>query len=388
MKQYHDLLQTILDKGTWKDPARENMPRTKAIFGHQMRFDLSEGFPLLTTKKVSLKNIVVELLWFLKKDSNIKFMVDNGCSIWNEDAYNYYLKKCKEFKTPPICDFDGFVKILQQSEGLNTDPDLCRAINYKFGDTGEQYPLLWRKWKGESWIEGDTSSDSGSTYINSNYIDQISEVLKSLKANPEGRRHILTAWNPSTLGNMALNACHAFVQFNCRKLTIEEQIDYANSLPIRDKRGNEILLAGFPEERYLLDLFNIPQYYLDCQMYQRSADSFLGAPYNIASYALLTEIFCKILNMIPGEFIHTFGDAHIYENHIPQVEEQLSRDINKYPLPKLKFSDRFNTHLIQHQEGDVGSLSEMIEFFEVDMFSLENYESYPGIKAKLSTGLK
>lgn len=367
MKQYHDLLQLILDKGTWKDAARENMPRTKAIFGHQMRFDLSEGFPMVNTKNVSFKNIVVELLWFLKGDTNIKYLVDNGCNIWNEDAYNYYEKLCKRDRILAI-PFSHFVEMIKTGANL---PHYLKY--YTWGDCGKQYGQLWRNWI--------TPYQSSEYTIGVNIIDQISTLIKGLKTSPEGRRHILTSWNPATLDDMALNACHVLAQFNCRKLTFEERINWAKKNINPDYFENLSITE-------LTKSDECPKYYLDCQLYQRSADSLLGVPYNIASYVLLTEMLCQMLNFAPGDFIHTFGDVHIYENHILAVKEQLARDVDRFELPKLDLS------LVQNPLKDwelIGldnifqSLSEHISDFK-----LKDYQHYPKLEndTSLSTGLR
>lgn len=432
MKQYLELLKIIKEKGSYKEPARENMPGTYSLFGYQFRHNLQEGFPLLTTKKVSFNNIVVELLWFMKGDTNIKFLIDKGCNIWNEDAYNYYLKKCKG-KLPiellgdvvnkdgnlDLLTFDEFVTILKVREF----DKLPRYNNYILGDCGMQYGKLWRDWEGKSYemenhydnpksciqraidllkeegyqnksqtlVELTDSLDSLNSEVklieNVKSIDQFKELLYGLKNNPMSRRHIITAWNPATLDDMALNACHAFVQFNCRKLTFEQRIDWAK------KNINPDLF----ENLYITELAKseqCPKYYLDCQLYQRSADVFLGVPYNIASYALLTEILCKVLNMMPGDYVHTFGDVHIYENHLDSVEEQLKRESTKLPTLNI------NTEFWQTETGECGignlSINGFLKGLESDDFlrclledvQLESYNPQPTIKAKLSTGLK
>ncbi len=365
MKQYHEHLEAILKHGTRKEPAREGMPGSISLFGYQNRYDLSKGFPILTTKKVNFKNIVVELLWFLKGDTNIKYLVDNGCNIWNEDAYNYYCKVSDkeigidEFKVS----FEEFV------QHVKTPPKypLIPKSTYQIGDCGKQYGWLWRNF-GEVLGEDEDLFNSG--------IDQIENFIEGLKTSPMGRRHIITAWNPVTLDDMALNACHAFVQFNCRKLSHSERIDLLESYD--GFATNNLSIKGW---EIFMDEHNIPKYHLDCQLYQRSADMFLGVPYNIASYALLTEIIAKICNMVPGEFVHTFGDSHIYDNHIDQVKEILSRDPEKYELPKLK------THYnLKQGYSNVGM--GIFKDLEASHFELENYQYYPAIKAKLSTGLK
>lgn len=344
MKQYLNLLNSVKDKGTLKPAARENMPGTTSLFGHQIRHDLQTGFPLLTTKKLSFKNITVELLWFLRGDTNVKYLIDNGCNIWNEDAYNYYKKvtRDKEFVT-----FERFIEDIKSNPLSHLKH--IKYPNYTLGDCGYQYGKLWRDWDGK---------------------DQISDIINGLKSSPMSRRHVLTAWNPTTLDEMALNACHALVQFNCRPLTLSERED------LYHKTGNHYDKEG------------IPKYYLDCQMYQRSADVFLGVPYNIASYALLTHIFAKICNMIPGDYVHSFGDVHIYDNHMDQVNEQLNREPKKLPI--LRVNDEF--WLTESGECGVGKLisniDALIKSFEIDDFQVENYNPDTRIKAKLSTGLK
>ena len=263
MKQYHELLKTILEKGDKKSDRTGT--GTISVFGHQMRFDLQEGFPLVTTKKLHLKSIIHELLWFLKGENNIKYLNENGVRIWDEWA----------------------------------DEN---------GDLGPVYGVQWRNWVGKD----------GSSH------DQIKTLIQSLKNNPYSRRHIISAWNVPEINNMALPPCHTIFQF------------YVNN--------NK----------------------LSCQLYQRSADVFLGVPFNIASYALLTMMIAQVCDLELGDFIHTFGDAHIYLNHLDQVNLQLSRDF--YPLPRM---------IINDQVKDIFS-------FSYDDFSLEGYKSHPHIKGEVS----
>jgi len=352
MKQYHEHLEAILKYGTKKAPAREGMPGSISLFGYQNRYNLQKGFPILTTKKINFNNIVVELLWFLKGDTNIKYLVDNGCNIWNEDAYNYYCKASDREIGPDEFKY-SFEEFIHHVKNSPSKYPAIAGSDYKFGDCGKQYGWLWKNW-GENMSE----YDENRSIHDFKGIDQIKNLIVGLESNPEGRRHIITAWNPATLDDMALNACHCFVQFNCRKIEIDHPLE-------EDK-----------------DDYNLPKYYLDCQMYQRSADMFLGVPYNISSYALLTEIIARICNMIPGDFIHTFGDSHIYDNHIQQVKEILSRDTEKYELPKLKISKNVSYDLEKY------GLDESLKFIVPEDFELEGYQHYPTIKAKLSTGLK
>ena len=371
MKQYLNLLETIKSNGVVKTPARQGMPSTQSLFGYQFRHNLKDGFPLLTTKKINFQNIVVELMWFLRGDTNIKYLLDNNCNIWNEDAYNYYLKLYKKegSKIEDAISFESFIEIIKSSR----KEDLYVSEDYHFGDCGYQYGKVWRNWET---INFDKSSEDSEDFIK---IDQIKNLIIGLKNNPQSRRHILTSIDPTHENELALYWCHALSQFNCRELTQQER-----TIIYFEKLG----YIEYPCEKEIefLDENNIPKYYLDCQMYQRSADVFLGVPYNISSYALLTEILCKICNMIPGEMIYSYGDVHIYENHKEQVEEQLSRIPTA--LPKLKFNYSFDNHIMQWSIGDVWKTSEMISCLDINWFSIEDYNPQPSIKGKLSTGLQ
>lgn len=263
MKQYHELLQHILDNGVKKEDRTGT--GTISVFGYQMRFDLQEGFPLVTTKKVHLRSIIHELLWFLQGDTNIKYLKDNGVSIWDEWA----------------------------------DEN---------GNLGPVYGHQWRSWPG----------NDGAT------IDQITTVINQIKNNPDSRRMIVSAWNVADVENMALPPCHSLFQF------------------------------------YVADGK------LSCQLYQRSADTFLGVPFNIASYALLTMMIAQVCGLQPGEFVHTFGDTHLYTNHLEQAELQLSREIR--PLPTMKINPNVK---------DIFS-------FKFEDFELLNYDPHPHIKAPVA----
>jgi len=280
MRQYLDLLQEIKDNGTRKGAARGGMPKTLSLFGYQFRHNLEEGFPLLTTKKINFKNIVVELLWFLRGDTNIKFLIDNGCNIWNEDAYNYYLKLCRRDSLNAM-DFDKFEGLVKYPYSKKTSDYLSSIgmlpTNYTLGDCGEQYGKLWREWKCNPFVvtESNPNSWAGGRIFKElkwNSIDQIQELINGLKENPLSRRHIVTAWNPVTLDDMALNACHAFVQFNCRPITPRKRTEIAKQKGLELPEG--INSSDFWDKE--CDKLNIPKYKLDCQMYQRSADVFLG----------------------------------------------------------------------------------------------------------------
>lgn len=263
MQPYHDLLQHVLDHGTDK-PDRTGTG-ARSVFGHQMRFDLAAGFPCVTTKKLHLRSIIHELLWFLRGDTNIHYLQNNGVTIWNEWADEH-------------------------------------------GELGPVYGHQWRSFP---------TPNGGS-------VDQIQNVLDSLRTNPDSRRHLVCAWNPGQVQDMALPPCHCLFQF------------------------------------YVADGK------LSCQLYQRSADIFLGVPFNIASYALLTMMIAQVCDLTPGEFIHTLGDAHLYANHFDQAREQLSRE--ERPLPTMKLNP---------------SVTDLFAF-TYDDFTLENYDPHPSIKAPIA----
>lgn len=359
--QYLELLRTIKEKGTYKAAARENMPGTYSLFGYQIRHDLSTGFPLLTTKKVYWKGVVTELLWFLKGLTNIKFLIENGSNFWNEDAYNFYLKNCKLTNQNPVS-FDDFIEIVRRENDLKSLSREHFTNGYVFGDTGHQYGKLWRAWE----------KSTGSMYVGE--IDQVAELIKGLKENPMGRRHIITAWNPATLDKMALPACHLLVQFNCRPIYYftgfyETKEDF--------EKNNREFWENNP---------NKPRYYLDCKFIMRSTDVFLGLPFNIASYALLTHIIGKICNMLPGDLIIDLGDAHIYENHMSAVNEQLTREPR--PLPILAMADAPGEVVRYPYETAIYDFNLFISKVRPSDFRLEGYNPHPVIAAELSTGMK
>lgn len=298
MKQYHDLLRRIKEEGVVKGDRTGT--GTKSVFGHQMRFDLSEGFPLLTTKKVFLKGIIHELLWFLAGDTNIKYLVDNGVHIWDNDAYRYYNELCIREGVLPVA-MEEFLRAAQ--EGIDSPIE-----GYRFGDLNHVYGYQWRSWPRP----------------NGEAIDQIAEAVELIKHNPNSRRIIVSAWNVADVEKMALPPCHSLFQFY------------------------------------------VAEGKLSCMLYQRSADTFLGVPFNIASYALLTMMMAQVCGLEAGEFVHTLGDTHLYLNHFEQVEEQLSR--TPRPLPKMRINP------------EVRSIFD----FKYEDFTLEDYDPYPTIKAPMS----
>lgn len=287
---YHNLLQDILKKGVRKEDRTGT--GTLSVFGRQLRFDLSKGFPLLTTKKVFFRGVVIELLWILKGDTNIKYLVDNNVHIWDEWPYEKYVKCNTKNVTQ-----EKFVEMIKE------DGEFAK----KWGNLGPVYGAQWRKWQ------------SGKEKI-----DQISQVINQIKTNPSSRRHIVSAWNTAYIDQMAIPPCHTLFQF------------------------------------YVADGK------LSCQLYQRSADVFLGVPFNIASYSLLTYMLAQVCNLKVGEFIHTFGDVHIYLNHIDQVKLQLSRKPNNPPVLKLN------------------SKIKNIFDFKFEDISIQNYNPHPPIKAPVA----
>ena len=298
MKQYLDLLTRIKTEGAVKTDRTGT--GTKSVFGHQMRFDLSQGFPLLTTKKVFLKGIIHELLWFLNGDTNIKYLVDNGVHIWDNDAYRYYNELCVKDGVLPVA-MEEFLRAAQ--EGIDSPIE-----GYKFGDLNHVYGYQWRSWP----------RPNGET------IDQIQQAVDLITKNPDSRRIIVSAWNVADVEKMALPPCHTLFQF------------------------------------YVADGK------LSCMLYQRSADTFLGVPFNIASYALLTMMMAQVCGLEAGEFVHTTGDTHLYLNHMEQVDEQLSR--TPRALPKMKINPAVKS----------------IFDFKYEDFELEGYNPYPAIKAPMS----
>ena len=416
MKQYLDLVKAIKEKGTFKSAARENMPGTLSLFGYQMRFNLQEGFPAVTTKQLYWKGVVVELLWFLRGDTNIKYLDNLGVrKMWHEDAYNYYCKIASKNNDEtwndiymPVSNklnqrnvtfnkvdgysmftFEEFCSIIKNFSIENLK-NLYSANVYTLGDCGKQYGWLWRNWGidykeiGLEIIRQSKLSISVENMDKSKFnlgIDQIKELIKGLKTNPESRSHIISAWNVATLEEMALKACHSFSQFNCRHLTVLQRQSLCKYDWTFETDEEVIQISNYQ---------NIPKYYLDCNLYQRSGDVFLGVPLNIASYALLTHIISKICNMIPGDFIHSFGDVHIYENHIEAVEKQLQNEPKK--LPTLKFSDEFELMISNLQKVDnfddfSNYAVEAFQQYDYTMFTLENYEHCGKIEAELSTGM-
>jgi thymidylate synthase len=339
-KQYQQLLQDIIDNGITKQDRTGT--GTISVFGRQIRHKMSDGFPLLTTKKIPFKTMVTELLWFLRGDTNIKYLVDNGCHIWDGDAYKNYLKWAG----------NNPLSMVEFVEKIKTDSDFADV----YGELGPIYGKQWRKWVGES----KRAKGSLSASITFGYIDQIQNLIEDLKENPDSRRLMVNAWNVGELDQMVLPPCHYGFQVYTRELSWKERWEHYLS-----ETGNEDCLS---EKQ--LDSIKYPKRAISLMWNQRSVDTFLGLPFNIASYGLLLHIIANEVNMIPDELIGNLGDVHLYSNHIEQAKEQIDRE--PFKLPKLG---------TDYREGEYdGSLKD----FSTGDFYIIDYQSHPTIKAPLS----
>lgn len=340
-KKYFEVLEDIINNGTYKE-TRSGLVRS--VFGKTMRFSLKDGFPLLTTKKVFTKGIIHELLWFLKGNTNIKYLVDNNVHIWDDDAYRHYLNICNVEK--PMTK-EEFIEAVKEGKtyAFPTEKE-CVLKFYKAGDLGPVYGKQWRK-QGEK------------------QIDQIKNIINMLKYNPDDRRMICMAWNTNDFSDMALPPCHYGFQIYTRELTLVERLEW-----LWENSNGEYDEWKSPTKQSLDDL-NVPKREISLMWLQRSVDYGLGFPFNLTSYSLLLCMIAQCVNMVPGEVICSLGDVHIYENHIEGLNEQLSRDPNKYSLPKLVLNPNINN----------------IDHFTFEDIKIENYESYPTIKLPLSVGL-
>jgi thymidylate synthase len=371
-KQYQQLLQDIIDYGVEKKDRTGT--GTKSIFGYTIRHKMSDGFPLLTTKKMAWKTMVTELIWFLRGDTNIKYLVDNDCHIWDGDCFFHYLKNVDD----TIKNKFGIGPIIYGKEEFINKIKTDDVFAKKWGELGPIYGKQWRSW--EKWY-----IDENKRYLTfTKKIDQIQNLINDLKTNPDSRRLMVNAWNVGELDQMVLPPCHYGFQVYTRELSPIEIVEQAK------KDGlwrNEI-----PEGMTLSELQkDFKTRAISLMWNQRSVDTFLGLPFNIASYGLLLEIIAKVVNMVPDELIGNLGDTHLYLNHIEQAKQQINRD--SFDLPKLNLNTEF--WITESEECGVGPLSasgfvsSLADVYfckcllEGDI-QLSNYQSHPSIKAPLS----
>jgi thymidylate synthase len=416
-KQYQKLLQDIIDNGVEKKDRTGT--GTISVFGRQIRHKMSEGFPLLTTKKMAWKTMVTELLWFLRGDTNIKYLVDNNCHIWDGDAYKNY---CLSYKDGHEFYEDETVKrSYTQEEFINkikTDDEFAK----KWGELGPIYGKQWRNWMGFHEGQHDILKVVNGVEQHKDYLvgkDQIWNLINDLKTNPDSRRLMVSAWNVGDLDKMTLPPCHYGFQVYTRELTQGDRVGYG--LEIGKIYSSELIDCTFDIMENILNRRNIPTRAISLMWNQRSVDTFLGLPFNIASYGLLLEIIAKVVNMVPDELIGNLGDTHLYLNHIEQAKEQIGRKYTseeRHEMLKTAMGDFYKT-AVDEQVPFGGGLSEYYgtykipnhtrepfelptlnmaktnafwNGFDVSLFGhldptdfmIENYQSHPTIKAPLS----
>jgi thymidylate synthase len=413
-KQYQQLLQDILDYGI--DKQDRTGTGTKSLFGYTIRHNMQDGFPLLTTKKMAFKTMVTELLWFLRGDTNVKYLLNNGCNIWTGDAYKSFKNSFPIKKSNPPKDYineDG--QLLTQEQFINkikTDDKFAK----QWGELGPIYGKQWRNWNSitKKWWQDPEyqgyGSDSRSGWeYDETQIDQITNLINDLKTNPDSRRLMVNAWNVDELNEMVLPPCHYGFQVYTRELNLEERTEYK-------KKRDGIARTFAPYSHQMLDNSNIPTRAISLMWNQRSVDTFLGLPFNIASYGLLLEIIAKEVNMVPDQLIGSLGDVHLYSNHIEQAKEQIGRKLTyeervellrqamgeefektfEQPIPPLSetksYFSKYRIHPALHTREPFelptlrissGPLDD-IAHHEIMDFDILNYQSHPAIKAPLS----
>jgi thymidylate synthase len=413
-KQYTDLLQDIIDNGVTKQDRTGT--GTLSVFGRQIRHKMSDGFPLLTTKKMTFKLISTELMWFLRGDTNIKFLVDNDCHIWDGDAYLNWRNKGRDFWEEQV---DGmFTNELGEEEvdkiskewfinKIKTDDEFAK----KWGDLGPIYGKQWRAFGGYNKVPSGWDHGSITSFKDVSKCDQLKNLINDLKTNPDSRRLMVTAWNPCEIDQMVLPPCHYGFQVYTRELSEKERYQ------IFDERGYEFMMNNWSkEEQY--NKAGIPTRAISLMFNMRSIDTFLGLPFNIASYGLLLEIIAKLVNMVPDELIGNLGDTHLYLNHIEQAKEQIGTKLGREELNILYNERRGCDHLgdtkydigtiiakdptiprrtrepyplptLKHLRSDdkytlLNEFPSLWNEFKISDFEMENYQSHPTIKAPLS----
>jgi thymidylate synthase len=364
-KAYQALLQDILDNGIIKEDRTGT--GTLSVFGRQIRHQMSEGYPLLTTKKMAFKTMVTELLWFLRGDTNIKYLVDNGCHIWDGDAYKNYEKWFWD-NVPPKADTSGKLSQEEFINKIKTDDEFAK----QWGKLGPIYGKQWRDWKGFHEGQHDILKVVYGTEGREHYlvgIDQIANLINDLKTNPDSRRLMVNAWNVGELDQMVLPPCHYGFQVYTREMTLEERLEWNYNNSDRLNRSMDY----FPEH---LDSMGVPKRKISLMWNQRSCDFPLGIPMNIASYGLLLILIGIEVNMVPDELIGNLGDCHIYLNQIQGVKEQIAR--TPYKLPTLKIEPT----LFEFGKPDPNKLN--LDYYSIHNFELLNYQSHPKIYFPLS----
>lgn len=358
---YQTLLKDIIKNGVEKKDRTGT--GTISVFGRQIRHKMRDGFPLLTTKKMAWKTMVTELLWFLRGDTNIKFLVDNNCHIWDGDAIKNYEKLNGDIDWGPfVTKEEAFTEMIKNNE------DFAK----KWGELGPIYGRQWRRWELPNYSVEHVEYGEDNNF----YVDQIKNLINDLKTNPDSRRLMVSAWNVGELNKMVLPPCHYGFQVYTRELHFYElraelrhHLQWTTDTAVTDLELKDLCLKHGLPTRAISLMWN-----------QRSVDTFLGLPFNIASYGLLLEILAKEVNMVPDELIGNLGDVHLYSNHVEQAEEQISREA--YQLPKLKFSDWY---MNANKEGHSSVVfDDWIKSLKPSDFSVENYQSHPAIKAPLS----
>jgi len=410
-KTYTDLLQDILDNGVTKSDRTQT--GTISVFGRQIRHKMSEGFPLLTTKKMPFKLIVTELLWFLRGDTNIKFLVDNNCHIWDGDAYKNYEKWWKSYSpggAPIPLSREMFI------DRIKTDDEFAK----KWGELGPVYGKQWRAFGGYNKVPSGWNHGAITHYKEVPKCDQLENLINDLKTNPDSRRLMVTAWNPCELDQMVLPPCHYGFQVYTRELTMEEKSQYKRenkeTYPVSKWRDD----MGISKEEYFNQI-GVPTRAISLMWNQRSVDTFLGLPFNIASYGLLLEIIAKAVNMVPDELIGNLGDVHLYSNHVEQAKEQIGKDLTDEERYHIWFGNNYETGMerffdpnnlpnfdnvyyeptptrtrepyplptLKHLRSDdkytlLNEFPSLWNEFKILDFEMENYQSHPTIKAPLS----
>lgn len=431
-KDYKDLLQDILDNGAKKGDRTGT--GTLSVFGRTIRHKMSDGFPLLTTKKIPFRLIAVELLWFLRGETNIKFLVDNNCHIWDGDAYKNYTSKCSanssKWNEWMRVNEDNSLSMLTMGEFIDktqTDGEFAE----KWGDLGPIYGKQWRRWDKFIYDDYDREFKDSFKINDVKVIDQIQNLINDLKTNPDSRRLKVTAWNPAEVDEAVLPPCHTDFQCYTRELSWKERRDLLTkeqySGTVADKNG---LFQGdfgnvspFTDKiiHYWLDCHNIPKRAISLLWNQRSADTFLGVPFNIASYGLLLSIIANEVNMVPDELIGNFGDTHLYLNHLDAAREQIGRDYTYKERYDMWLSNNYETGMEKNYEIEPNfddnyyektpkrsrepyklptlrinsefwnpenvlrdNFGAIIKGMEISDFQIENYVSHPTIKAGLS----